>query len=84
MDGARQVYAGIDFPASLDMADSVSTDYFVQVDHELRDDGSVDSGWEAHWNADKRANHAQASLGPVSKQGACFINASARICLWAR
>ncbi|HMN72424.1 MAG TPA: hypothetical protein PKA55_11220 [Rhodoblastus sp.] len=35
---------------------------------------------EASWNADPRSTHAHASLGTLTRKGACWENANARIC----
>lgn len=82
--GPRQVFSGVDYPRPEIYAGEISTDYFVQVDHELLDGGSIGPGWEAHWNEDKRATHAQSQLGPVKRKGACYSNARTRICLWKK
>jgi len=82
--GPRQVFSGVDYPRPEIYSEEISTDYFVQVDHELTDHGSIGPGWEAHWNEDKRATHAQSQLGPVKRQGACYSNARTRICLWKK
>lgn len=82
--GPRQVYSGIDYPEPETYSENISTDYFVQVDHALLDDGSIGTGWEAHWNEDKGATHAQSQLGPVTRKGACYSNARTRICLWKK
>jgi len=84
INGPRQVYAGVDYPRPEVYSAQISTDYFVQVDHELLDGGSIGPGWEAHWNEDKAATHAQGELGPVKRKGACYSNARTRICLWKK
>lgn len=84
INGPRQVYAGVDYPRPEVYSAQISTDYFVQVDHALLDDGSVGAGWEAHWNENKSATHAQSQLGPVTRKGACYSNARTRICLWKK
>lgn len=35
---------------------------------------------EASWNGEEKASHAHASLGTLSRKGACWENAEARIC----
>ena len=35
---------------------------------------------EGSWNADPRSTHAQAPLGELRRQGACWENAQARVC----
>jgi hypothetical protein len=87
--GPRQVFAGLDYPEPKVFAYHISTDYFVQVDRELNDDGSVGHGWTANWNEDKRGTHAQSPFGPVQRKGACYATAKAyytgsnvKICLW--
>lgn len=83
MHGPRQVYAGVDYPEPQCFCMAISTDYFVQVDHELLAGGSIGPGWWAHWNGkDKRATHAQAFLGTVTRHGACYSNKKTKICLW--
>lgn len=80
--GRNQVFSGVDYRRPEIFSEEISTDYFVQVDHELLDGGETGAGWVANWNEDKRATHAQSSLGNVTKRGACYVNAEARICLW--
>ncbi len=82
MHGPRQVYAGVDYPKPDVFPEEISTDYFVQIDHELLDGGSEGPGWDAFWNEDKRATHAQSHLGTVVRKGACYTNSEAKICLW--
>jgi hypothetical protein len=83
-NGPHQVFSGIDYPEPEIYSEEISTDYFVQVDHELLDGGSTGPGWEAHWNEDKAATHAQSQLGHVTRKGACYSNARTRICLWKK
>ncbi|MEG3148470.1 hypothetical protein U1769_01135 [Sphingomonas sp. ZT3P38] len=82
--GPHQVFGGVDYRRPGIFAEEISTDFFVQVDHELLDNGAIGSGWEAHWNENKRATHAQSQLGKVTKHGACYVNNETRICLWKR
>jgi len=82
IQGPRQVYPGLDYPDCYVGSFSISTDHFIQVDHELLDGGATGPGWWAHWNEDKRATHAHWFLGSVAKRGACFINSETKICLW--
>ena len=84
INGPRQVFPDVDYPRPEVYAAQISTDYVVQVDHELTDHGSFGPGWEAHWNEDKAATHAQGQLGPVKRKGACYSNARTRICLWKK
>ena len=37
---------------------------------------------EARWNEDPRELHANAPLGTLTRNGACWENALARICAW--
>jgi len=80
--GPRQVYRGVDFPNPGGGPLDISTDHFVQIDLELNGDGTAGPGWQAFWNEDKRATHAQDYLGPVTRKGACYTNPTTRICLW--
>lgn len=50
-------------------------DYFAYV--------NVNAGGktaEASWNADPKATHAHATLGTLTRKGACWENANARVC----
>jgi hypothetical protein len=82
IDGSRQVYSGIDYPRPDCYCAEISTDHFVQVDHELLDGGGMGPGWWAHWNVDKRATHAEWLLGPVTRARDCYSNKDTKICLW--
>ncbi|NUR12423.1 MAG: hypothetical protein HOQ20_11370 [Bradyrhizobium sp.] len=82
INGPRQVYSGTDYPTPDCYCAEISTDYSVQVEHELLEGGSTGPGWQAFWNGEKEATHDQAFLGPVTKQGACFSNSETKICLW--
>ena len=75
--GPRQTYAGIHYPEPALHADEVSTDWFVQVDVEGR-------SAQAFMNEHLSATHAHRWVGPLTRQGACWINARTRICLWRR
>lgn len=84
--GPRQVFPGVDYSDAA-FPQGISTDYFVQVDRERNKD--VPTGWDAFWNEDKRATHAQAHIGPVKRKGACYTadksyytGSKAQICLW--
>lgn len=37
---------------------------------------------EGYWNEEPGAGHAQTSLGTMRRDGACWVNKSARICAW--
>lgn len=37
---------------------------------------------EASWNADPKSTHAHAPLGALKREGACWVNATAKICAW--
>ena len=50
-----------------------SKDYFVYVN-------VTGKTAEASWNADPKATHAHAPLGVLTRKGACWENADARIC----
>jgi hypothetical protein len=50
-----------------------SKDYFAQVS--VRGKTA-----EASWNADPKSTHAQARLGTLTRQGACWVNATTEIC----
>jgi hypothetical protein len=87
IDGPRQIYSGIDYPECFMGAATFTTDYFVQVDwldEKELDDGSAGPGWEAHWNGEIGSNHAEAFLGSVKRDGACYSNSQTKICLWAK
>ncbi len=51
--------------------------YFAQLDR---------SGGEAvgHWNETSGSNSAQATLGAMTRSGACWNNEEAKICAWSR
>jgi hypothetical protein len=75
--GPRQIYSGIDYPRPEIYAGERSNDYFALVEIEGR------SG-HGHWNEDPRATHGYGDLGTLTRRGACWVNARARICLWRR
>ncbi|CAN5531157.1 hypothetical protein BH09PSE4_BH09PSE4_07230 [soil metagenome] len=83
LDGPRQIYADVDFPGE-DFPQGLSTDYFVVVNREVHARGPDGPGWDAFWNEDKRASHAQGHLGTVTRKGPCYWNATAKICLWKK
>lgn len=37
---------------------------------------------EASWNADPKSTHAQAPLGELKRQGACWVNTKVKLCAW--
>jgi hypothetical protein len=49
-------------------------DYFAQVSFVGPGKG------EAHWNENPKSTHAQAPLGAVERQGACWVGAQATLC----
>jgi hypothetical protein len=76
IDGPRQVFDGIDYPRTYVMAEMRSTDYWANV---FRD---TDGTWTGYANSDIRSVHGDAPFAPLRREGACFVNAEARICLW--
>ncbi|PTV97700.1 hypothetical protein C8J27_101818 [Rhodobacter aestuarii] len=38
---------------------------------------------DGHWNADPLSTHAQAPLGALRQEGACWVAPGTRICAWA-
>ncbi|HEX8584197.1 MAG TPA: hypothetical protein VF680_07290 [Allosphingosinicella sp.] len=75
IQGPHQIYSGIDYPEPEASVGQRSTDYFAHVNVE------GDSG-EGFWNADVTATHAHGHLGTLSRRGACWVNALAKVCLW--
>lgn len=39
-------------------------------------------GSDSYWNREPTSTHAHASLGVLSKSGACWANDHARVCAW--
>jgi len=75
IDGPRQVFGGIDYPRPEITAEEQSNDYWANV---FREDG----GWTGYGNPDIRSVHGDMQFGSLRREGACFANAHARICLW--
>jgi hypothetical protein len=77
IEGPRQIYDGIDYPTANFGAEQRSRDYWAHV---YRDD---DGQWAGYGNSDIRATHGNGpTWKPLQRQGACFVNAQARVCLW--
>ena len=76
--GPRQIYSGIDYPRPEIYSGERSADYFAQVDV------GADGRGDGLWNADIQATHAHSELGTLTRQGACWVNARVRVCLWRR
>lgn len=77
INGPRQIFPGVDYPRPRYQTGQRSADYFAQVNIEGR------TG-EAYWNEQRRATHAHSNLGTVRRDGACWVNARTRICVWKR
>ena len=79
INGPDQIYPGIDYSLSSDAAGggARSNDYIGEVQME----GSSAQGF---WNEEPLASHVQGTLGTLKRQGACWVNKRARICLWRR
>ena len=75
IQGPHQIYSGIDYPETEAAFQDRSADYFAQVNIE------GDSA-EGFWNAGVTATHAHGRLGTLKRRGACWVNASAKICVW--
>ena len=41
-------------------------------------------GAEGFWNAERGATHAHSRLGPLKRQGGCWVNDRAKVCAWAK
>lgn len=54
------------------------SDYFAYVDL----DGARGTAAHGYWNGPDAAEHAHDDLGPLTRKGACWVNARARICAW--
>lgn len=50
--------------------------YFAIVEVTGKDQG------EGFWNEERGATHAHTSLGALTRQGACWQNAQAKVCAW--
>lgn len=73
--GPHQVYDGIDYPAANYGYQQRSADYWATV---FRDG----DGWSGYGNGDVRSTHGDRPWGALRREGACYANAQARICLW--
>ncbi|MCB1542674.1 MAG: RICIN domain-containing protein [Rhodoblastus sp.] len=72
--GKTYINGPCDFDADKDGSFRISgKDYFAYVN-------VTGKTAEASWNADPKSTHAQAPLGVLTRKGACWENADARIC----
>jgi hypothetical protein len=60
---------------SFTVLDKAVPDWFAMVSV----NGATADGF---WNEDKGANHAHTPLGSLTRKGACWQNAKAKVCLW--
>jgi hypothetical protein len=77
IDGPHQIYDGIDYPTTHMTAEERSADYWADVFK----DGPE---WTGYANSDIRAVHGDPSFGVLHREGACYVNSKARVCLWQK
>ena len=77
INGPRQVYGGIDFPANAPGFLQMSRDYWANI---FRERGH----WIGYGNSDVRATHGDYPWEELHRRGACYVNRHVRACLWAK
>ena len=77
IDGPRQVFEGIDYPAAKSNSEMISKDYWAEV----YKDGSQ---WNGYGNSRIGAVHGDPEWGVLHREGACLVGRSVRVCLWGR
>jgi hypothetical protein len=77
INGPRQVYGGIDFPANAPGFAQMSRDYWANI---FRDGDH----WTGYGNSDVRATHGDTPWGILHRRGDCYVNRQMRACLWRR
>jgi len=77
IDGPRQVFDGLDYPAAESGADMISTDYWADISRDS-------DGWNGYGNSDIHSTHGDPPWGPLRREGACYIGKRVKVCLWAR
>ena len=79
IEGPKQVYDGIDYPAAGgSLALMQSTDYWANV---FQDEGT----WDGYGNEDASGVNGQGpNFGPLRRAGACLLNERVRVCLWKK
>jgi hypothetical protein len=60
---------------TIGVGDTHRSKYFAYVNME-------DDGAHGYWNETPASNHAETSLGILKRHGACWENASARVCAY--
>jgi hypothetical protein len=77
INGPRQVYGGIDFPANAPGFEQMSRDYWADI---FRQEGH----WIGYGNSDIRATHGDLPWDMLYHRGHCYLNRRVRACLWRK
>jgi hypothetical protein len=77
MDGRCNIVMGRGGSFSIGIGDRRRSRYFAYVDVDA-DEGVA----RGYWNGEEGASHAHYDLGTLVRQGACWVNARAKVCAW--
>jgi WD40 repeat protein len=77
IQGARQVYGGVDYPISSCGCGQRSNDYWAVIFKDRR-------GWSGYGNSDIHYTHGDQQYEVLRKKGPCFVSSHAKVCLWKR
>ncbi|MDB5669658.1 MAG: hypothetical protein JWO25_617, partial [Alphaproteobacteria bacterium] len=75
IEGARQIYGGIDYPKAEFYAQEQSNDYWADIFRE----NNIWTGYGNHAIEDTHGSGAE--FGPLRRKGSCWTSKIARICL---
>ena len=78
INGPRQIYEGIDYPVAEYGYQRQSRDYWADVWQE------ADGTWMGYGNSDIEGTHGDQPWEGLRREGACYMNHEARICLWKK
>ena len=77
LDGACDIEMEADGSFSVGVGDESRAKYFAYVDLAPGAGGAA-----GYWNGPDGESHAHYELGPLSRQGGCWVNDAARVCAW--
>jgi hypothetical protein len=79
LDGPCNIEMSADGSFSIGAGETTRSKYFAFVN--IAPGASEAMGF---WNGQEAADHAHTDLGALTRDGACWVNSTARVCAWRR
>ena len=77
LDGPCNIEMSADGSFSIGAGETARSKFFAYVNI-----GPGASEAMGYWNGEEASDHAHADLGALARDGACWVNSTARVCAW--